>query len=56
MHEAYMFALRVTKQLENWPEKDIRKREWVSLSQLHYLPRVSKYCSKVESVLIIISY
>lgn len=29
-HEGYMFPLLVNKQLESWPEKTVRKREWVS--------------------------
>lgn len=31
VHEGYMFPLLVNKQLEDWPEKSIRKRRWVSL-------------------------
>ncbi|KAG6607385.1 Nudix hydrolase 4 [Cucurbita argyrosperma subsp. argyrosperma] len=33
MHEAYMFPLQVTKLLENWPEKDFRRREWMSVEK-----------------------
>jgi len=29
LHEGYMFPLLVKKQLENWPEKNFRKRTWV---------------------------
>ena len=32
MHEGYMFSLLVQKQLELWPEKNIRKRRWVCLN------------------------
>ena len=32
MHEGYMFSLLVQKQLELWPEKNIRKWRWVCLN------------------------
>ena len=31
IHEGYMFPLHVKEELNDWPEKNIRKREWVSL-------------------------
>ncbi|KAI4352093.1 hypothetical protein L6164_006379 [Bauhinia variegata] len=33
IHEGYMFPLHVTKQLEDWPEKNIRKRRWMSVAE-----------------------
>ncbi|KAG4999373.1 hypothetical protein GLYMA_08G055800v4 [Glycine max] len=33
MHEGYMFPLLVKKQLENWPEKNIRKRTWMTIDE-----------------------
>lgn len=33
-HEGHMFPLCVEEQLDSWPEKDIRSREWVSLNTL----------------------
>ncbi|KAF7813505.1 nudix hydrolase 18, mitochondrial-like [Senna tora] len=34
VHEGYMFPLLVNKQLEDWPEKNIRKRIWEALDEL----------------------
>ncbi|XP_004299512.1 PREDICTED: nudix hydrolase 18, mitochondrial-like [Fragaria vesca subsp. vesca] len=31
-HEGYMFPLLVNKQLESWPEKTVRKREWMTIA------------------------
>ena len=48
MHEGYMFPLHVMKQLEDWPEKNIRKREWVSL-YLYYLSiNIAEYPKKIS--------
>ncbi|XP_048228388.1 nudix hydrolase 18, mitochondrial-like [Ricinus communis] len=33
MHEGYMFPLLVEKQLELWPEKNVRKRRWVTVKE-----------------------
>nr|TKR71024.1 nudix hydrolase 4-like [Populus alba] len=33
MHESYMFPLLVQKELDCWPEKNIRKRRWVSINE-----------------------
>ncbi|KAK7398784.1 hypothetical protein VNO78_09957 [Psophocarpus tetragonolobus] len=33
LHEGYMFPLLVKKQLDNWPEKNIRKRTWMTIDQ-----------------------
>ncbi|XP_009360054.1 nudix hydrolase 17, mitochondrial [Pyrus x bretschneideri] len=33
VHEGYMFPLLVQQQLEFWPEKSSRKREWVTVSE-----------------------
>ncbi|KAE9597476.1 hypothetical protein Lal_00029850 [Lupinus albus] len=33
LHEGYMFSLLVKKQLENWPEKNIRNRRWMSVAE-----------------------
>ncbi|KAM0980214.1 hypothetical protein ACFX13_016211 [Malus domestica] len=33
VHEGYMFPLLVQQQLELWPEKSSRKREWVTVSE-----------------------
>ncbi|XP_054786735.1 nudix hydrolase 18, mitochondrial-like [Prosopis cineraria] len=33
VHEGHMFPLLVNKQLEDWPEKNIRKRLWMSVSE-----------------------
>ncbi|XP_028756649.1 nudix hydrolase 18, mitochondrial-like isoform X2 [Neltuma alba] len=33
VHEGHMFPLFVNKQLEDWPEKNIRKRIWMSVSE-----------------------
>ncbi|KAF8389957.1 hypothetical protein HHK36_024477 [Tetracentron sinense] len=32
-HEGYMFPLLVNKQLDLWPEKDVRQRKWMSVSE-----------------------
>jgi hypothetical protein len=32
MHESYMFPLLVKKELDCWPEKNIRKRRWVCVN------------------------
>uniref|UniRef100_A0A5B7AUX9 Nudix hydrolase domain-containing protein n=1 Tax=Davidia involucrata TaxID=16924 RepID=A0A5B7AUX9_DAVIN len=32
-YEGYMFPLLVKEQLEFWPEKDIRQRKWMSVSE-----------------------
>ena len=45
VHEGYMFSLLVKKQLENWPEKNFRKRRWVSVWQFilfFFFPPISK--------------
>jgi hypothetical protein len=34
MHEGYMFPLLVSKELDNWPEMNLRKRKWVSVYNL----------------------
>lgn len=31
VHEGYMFPMLVKNQLEDWPEKNIRKRKWVCI-------------------------
>lgn len=33
LHEVYMFPLLVQEQLDSWPEKDLRKRRWMSVAQ-----------------------
>ncbi|XP_054788016.1 nudix hydrolase 18, mitochondrial-like [Prosopis cineraria] len=33
VHEGYMFPLLVKQQLEDWPEKNIRKRRWMSVAE-----------------------
>lgn len=33
VHEAYMFPLHVNKQFDSWPEKTVRKREWMSVAE-----------------------
>ncbi|OAY46484.1 nudix hydrolase 18, mitochondrial [Manihot esculenta] len=33
MHEVYMFPMLVHKQLDLWPEKNIRKRRWVTVKE-----------------------
>ncbi|KAF5730291.1 hypothetical protein HS088_TW20G00664 [Tripterygium wilfordii] len=33
VHEGYMFPLRVKAELESWPEKNIRERRWVSVTE-----------------------
>ncbi|KDP34747.1 hypothetical protein JCGZ_11901 [Jatropha curcas] len=33
LHEGYMFPMLVQKQLDLWPEKDIRKRRWVTVTE-----------------------
>ncbi|KAF5469209.1 hypothetical protein F2P56_013298, partial [Juglans regia] len=33
MHEGYMFPLLVTKQLDIWPEKNLRERRWMSVKE-----------------------
>ncbi|KAE9613828.1 hypothetical protein Lal_00016267 [Lupinus albus] len=33
LHEGYMFSLLVKKQLENWPEKNIRNRRWMTVAE-----------------------
>ncbi|KAB2090077.1 hypothetical protein ERO13_A03G092000v2 [Gossypium hirsutum] len=32
-HEGHMFGLLVKQELDGWPEKNIRKREWVTVSK-----------------------
>ncbi|XP_039028989.1 nudix hydrolase 4-like [Hibiscus syriacus] len=32
-HEGHMFPLLVKQELDRWPEKNIRKREWVTVSK-----------------------
>lgn len=32
-HEAHMFPLLVKQELDGWPEKNIRKRKWVTVSK-----------------------
>ncbi|KAL4278966.1 hypothetical protein GQ457_03G012570 [Hibiscus cannabinus] len=32
-HEGHMFPLLVKQELDQWPEKNIRKREWVTISK-----------------------
>ncbi|GAA0162693.1 phosphatase [Lithospermum erythrorhizon] len=39
-HECYMFPLLVTEQLDLWPEKNVRKREWMTVSEAR---KVCKY-------------
>ncbi|KAI4374472.1 hypothetical protein MLD38_012462 [Melastoma candidum] len=29
-HDGHMFSLHVDEQLDSWPEKDLRKRRWIS--------------------------
>ncbi|KAH9296507.1 hypothetical protein KI387_040095 [Taxus chinensis] len=31
--KSYMFALAVTEQLDSWPEKDVRQRKWVTVTE-----------------------
>lgn len=33
IHEGYMFPLLVNKELENWPEMNIRQRRWMSVEE-----------------------
>ncbi|XP_068467012.1 nudix hydrolase 18, mitochondrial-like [Phaseolus vulgaris] len=33
LREGYMFPLLVQKQLENWPEKNFRKRTWMTVAE-----------------------
>ncbi|XP_062118112.1 nudix hydrolase 18, mitochondrial-like [Humulus lupulus] len=33
VHEAYMFPMLVQEELEFWPEKDLRNRQWMSVAQ-----------------------
>ncbi|PON60727.1 Dihydroneopterin triphosphate diphosphatase [Trema orientale] len=33
VHEGYMFPMLVNEQLDFWPEKDLRKRRWMSVAQ-----------------------
>lgn len=33
LHEGYMFPMLVQEQLDQWPEKDLRKRRWMSVAQ-----------------------
>ncbi|XP_028805466.1 nudix hydrolase 18, mitochondrial [Neltuma alba] len=33
VHEGYMFPLLVKNQLEDWPEKNIRKRRWLTVAE-----------------------
>lgn len=44
-HEGYMFPLFVEEQLDSWPEKDIRSREWVSLINQILCGAISLYRS-----------
>ncbi|PIN10474.1 Diadenosine and diphosphoinositol polyphosphate phosphohydrolase [Handroanthus impetiginosus] len=32
-HEGFMFPLRVTEELDVWPEKDVRQRIWMSVNE-----------------------
>ncbi|XVF50418.1 hypothetical protein PTKIN_Ptkin04bG0098200 [Pterospermum kingtungense] len=32
-HEGHMFPMLVTQELDGWPEKNIRKRKWVTVSK-----------------------
>lgn len=32
--KGYMFALEVTEELEDWPERENRQRKWVNSSRL----------------------
>jgi phosphohistidine phosphatase len=48
--KAYLF--RVEQELENWPEKSIRQRRWVSFaeaSKLIKFPKVGKFLRKISS-------
>ncbi|KAM7475294.1 hypothetical protein LguiB_022537 [Lonicera macranthoides] len=36
-HEGHMFALRVTKELEAWPEQNVRQRVWMSVKEAREL-------------------
>ncbi|XP_062159466.1 nudix hydrolase 18, mitochondrial-like [Alnus glutinosa] len=33
MHEGYMFPLRVNKELDQWPEKNLRQRKWMTVAE-----------------------
>lgn len=33
MHDGYMFSLLVEEQLDDWPEKEVRKRKWVKVEE-----------------------
>ncbi|WJX67191.1 Diphosphoinositol polyphosphate phosphohydrolase 2 [Trifolium repens] len=33
MHEGYMFPLLVSKELDNWPEMNLRKRKWLTVDE-----------------------
>ncbi|KAG2664749.1 hypothetical protein I3760_16G098100 [Carya illinoinensis] len=33
MHEVYMFSLLVNKQLDRWPEKNLRERRWMTVAE-----------------------
>nr|ACJ86058.1 unknown [Medicago truncatula] len=33
MHEGYMFPLLVSKELDNWPEMNIRRRKWLTVDE-----------------------
>ncbi|XP_061339969.1 nudix hydrolase 18, mitochondrial-like [Gastrolobium bilobum] len=33
IHEAYMFPLLVSKELDNWPEMNTRKRRWLTVAE-----------------------
>ncbi|XP_006346639.1 nudix hydrolase 18, mitochondrial-like [Solanum tuberosum] len=36
-HEGHMFPLRVTEELDDWPEKSVRRRLWVKFSEAREL-------------------
>ncbi|XP_058722574.1 nudix hydrolase 18, mitochondrial-like [Vicia villosa] len=33
MHEGYMFPMLVSKELDNWPEMNLRKRKWLTVDE-----------------------
>ncbi|XP_057427902.1 nudix hydrolase 21, chloroplastic-like [Lotus japonicus] len=33
VHEGYMFPLLVSKELDNWPEMNTRRRKWITVAE-----------------------
>ncbi|KAJ6845342.1 nudix hydrolase 12, mitochondrial-like isoform X2 [Iris pallida] len=53
--KGYMFALKVTEELDNWPEKNSHERRWVSVKDAWSLCRYEWMCEALTAFISVLS-